>query len=87
MAARGQLQICLHHLLLVLQQSGCNHLFGKKEVSSCIKLYLFAVFFLQEDYVEYSRTGSIVKGQEHTKVKSRYEEDVFISNHTVGNNY
>ena len=36
-----------------------------------------------EHYVEYSRTGAVIKGQERAKVKSRYEEDVFINNHTV----
>jgi pre-mRNA-processing factor SLU7 len=35
-----------------------------------------------EHYVEYSRTGAVIKGQERAKVKSRYEEDVFINNHT-----
>lgn len=35
-----------------------------------------------ENYVEYSRTGAIVKGQERAKAKSKYTEDVFLSNHT-----
>ncbi|XP_065071059.1 pre-mRNA-splicing factor SLU7-like [Rhopilema esculentum] len=35
-----------------------------------------------EEYVEYSRTGKIVKGQEKAVSKSKYEEDVFINNHT-----
>ena len=38
---------------------------------------------LQEDYVEYSRHGVIVKGQEKAKTKSKYIEDVYINNHTV----
>ena len=38
---------------------------------------------LQEVYVEYSRHGTVIKGQEKAQVKSRYEEDVLISNHTV----
>ena len=38
---------------------------------------------LQEVYVEYSRHGTVIKGQEKAQVKSRYEEDVHISNHTV----
>ena len=37
-----------------------------------------------EHYVEYSRSGAVVKGQERSRVKSRYEEDVYINNHTVG---
>ena len=36
-----------------------------------------------EHYVEYSRSGTVIKGQERAKVKSRYEEDVYINNHTV----
>ncbi|XP_070539706.1 pre-mRNA-splicing factor SLU7-like [Ptychodera flava] len=35
-----------------------------------------------EDYVEYSRHGTVIKGQEKAKVKSKYEEDVWINNHT-----
>lgn len=35
-----------------------------------------------EDYVEYSRHGTVIKGQEKARVKSRYEEDVYTSNHT-----
>lgn len=41
-------------------------------------------FLIQEDYVEYSRTGSVIKGQEKAAVKSRYEEDVYNNNHKVG---
>ena len=34
--------------------------------------------------MEYSRHGTVIKGQEKARVKSRYEEDVYINNHTVG---
>lgn len=34
-----------------------------------------------EHYVEYDRMGRVVKGQE-VKAKSRYEEDVYLNNHT-----
>uniref|UniRef100_A0A1I7XGV3 Pre-mRNA-splicing factor SLU7 n=1 Tax=Heterorhabditis bacteriophora TaxID=37862 RepID=A0A1I7XGV3_HETBA len=34
-----------------------------------------------ENYVEYSRKGKVVKGEERTKIKSRYEEDVYPMNH------
>ncbi|VDQ08215.1 unnamed protein product [Trichobilharzia regenti] len=37
-----------------------------------------------ESYAEYSPTGRMIKGAEKPTVKSRYEEDVFINNHTVG---
>lgn len=36
-----------------------------------------------EDYVEYSRHGTVIKGQEKAVVRSKYEEDVLINNHTV----
>ncbi|KAJ9100531.1 mRNA splicing protein [Naganishia friedmannii] len=36
-----------------------------------------------ENYVEYSRTGSIVRGQERAVAKSKYDEDVMINNHTA----
>ncbi|KAK3095747.1 hypothetical protein FSP39_018488 [Pinctada imbricata] len=35
-----------------------------------------------EDYVEYSRHGSVIKGNEKAKICSKYEEDVYINNHT-----
>jgi pre-mRNA-processing factor SLU7 len=34
-----------------------------------------------ENYVEYSRSGRVLKGQEAAKAKSKYQEDVFINNH------
>lgn len=36
-----------------------------------------------ENYVEYSRTGRVIKGQERSKAKSKYDEDVFVNNHTM----
>ncbi|KAL1918407.1 uncharacterized protein VTP21DRAFT_3067 [Calcarisporiella thermophila] len=36
-----------------------------------------------ENYVEYSRTGRVIKGQERAKAKSKYQEDVLINNHTA----
>ncbi|KAL5234451.1 hypothetical protein ACI65C_001861 [Semiaphis heraclei] len=35
-----------------------------------------------EEYIEYSRRGDIIKGEEKGIVRSRYEEDVYPSNHT-----
>ncbi|XP_046626406.1 pre-mRNA-splicing factor Slu7 [Neodiprion virginianus] len=35
-----------------------------------------------EDYVEYSRYGKVIKGQEKQVIRSKYEEDVFPNNHT-----
>ncbi|KAK9870468.1 hypothetical protein WA026_008027 [Henosepilachna vigintioctopunctata] len=35
-----------------------------------------------EDYIEYSRSGAIIKGQEKEVIKSKYEEDVYPNNHT-----
>lgn len=36
-----------------------------------------------EEYVEYSRHGAVLKGQEKAIARSKYEEDVLINNHTV----
>ncbi|KAJ3287412.1 mRNA splicing protein [Borealophlyctis nickersoniae] len=36
-----------------------------------------------EHYVEYSQTGRVIKGQEKAAVKSKYEEDVYVFNHTA----
>ncbi|XP_012257725.2 pre-mRNA-splicing factor Slu7 [Athalia rosae] len=36
-----------------------------------------------EDYVEYSRYGKIIKGQEKQVIRSKYEEDVYPNNHTT----
>lgn len=44
---------------------------------------VFCVCILQEDYVEYSRHGTVIKGAEKPVVRSKYEEDVFTNNHTV----
>ena len=33
--------------------------------------------------MEYSRLGNVIKGQEKAVTKSRYEENVFLNNHTV----
>ncbi|XP_017329143.1 pre-mRNA-splicing factor SLU7 [Ictalurus punctatus] len=35
-----------------------------------------------EDYVEYSRHGAVLKGQEKAIARSKYEEDVLLNNHT-----
>lgn len=35
-----------------------------------------------ETYVEYSRDGRIIKGAEKPIIRSRYEEDVYLNNHT-----
>lgn len=36
-----------------------------------------------EEYVEYSRHGAVLKGQDKAVACSKYEEDVLINNHTV----
>ncbi|GBM01927.1 Pre-mRNA-splicing factor SLU7 [Araneus ventricosus] len=40
------------------------------------------IFAQTEDYIEYSRQGQIIKGMEKAVVRSKYEEDVFVNNHT-----
>ena len=41
------------------------------------------IFAQTEDYVEYNRHGKVLKGDENPVVRSRYEEDVLINNHTA----
>ncbi|KAI1794127.1 Pre-mRNA splicing Prp18-interacting factor-domain-containing protein [Ganoderma leucocontextum] len=36
-----------------------------------------------EEYLEYSRTGQVIKGKERAKTRSKYPEDVFVNNHTA----
>ncbi|MFH4983453.1 hypothetical protein AB6A40_010162 [Gnathostoma spinigerum] len=36
-----------------------------------------------ESYVEYNRKGKVIKGEERPGVRSRYEEDKMINNHTA----
>ncbi|KAG6831695.1 hypothetical protein H0H92_008338 [Tricholoma furcatifolium] len=36
-----------------------------------------------ENYVEYSRTGQVIKGKERAKARSKYPEDVYTNNHTA----
>lgn len=40
------------------------------------------IFAQTEDYVEYSRQGQVIKGTEKAIVRSKYEEDVYVNNHT-----
>ncbi|GFR18830.1 pre-mRNA-splicing factor SLU7 [Trichonephila clavata] len=52
---------------------------GEEYLQAPPKQLLFAQ---TEDYVEYSRQGQILKGMEKAIVRSKYEEDVYINNHT-----
>ncbi|KAL9887286.1 pre-mRNA-splicing factor Slu7-like isoform 1-T1 [Glossina fuscipes fuscipes] len=36
-----------------------------------------------EDYIEYSRSGKVIKGMEKPKARSIYEEDIYLSNRTT----
>ncbi|KAI9012004.1 Pre-mRNA splicing Prp18-interacting factor-domain-containing protein [Phycomyces blakesleeanus] len=51
---------------------------GAEHLESVPKELLLAQ---NENYVEYSRTGRVIRGLEKAKTKSKYEEDVFINNH------
>ena len=41
------------------------------------------IFAQTEDYVEYNRHGKLMKGEETRVVRSRFEEDKMIGNHTM----
>ncbi|ORX54917.1 hypothetical protein DM01DRAFT_1382906 [Hesseltinella vesiculosa] len=60
------------------QQSILEKYGGAEHLESLPKELLLAQ---TENYVEYSRTGRVIKGQERAKAKSKYEEDVFVNNH------
>lgn len=63
-----------------IQKSILEKYGGAKHLNIPSKDLLYAQ---TENYVEYSRTGKIIKGQEKAKVKSKYEEEVYINNHTT----
>ena len=52
---------------------------GQEHLDSVPKELLLAQ---TETYIEYNRTGKVIKGEERPAVKSRYDEDVLINNHT-----
>lgn len=41
------------------------------------------IFAQTEEYIEYARDGQILKGNEKPVIRSKYEEDIYINNHTV----
>ena len=41
------------------------------------------IFAQTENYVEYTRHGQLIKGEEKTTVRSRFEEDVINGNHST----
>lgn len=61
-----------------IQESILERYGGKEHLKVPPKALLLAQ---TEDYVEYSRTGKIIKGAEKPVVSSRYEEDIYINNH------
>ena len=62
------------------QQSVLEKYGGEEHLDAPPKELLLAQ---TEQYVEYSRLGNVTKGQERAVAKSKYEEDVYINNHTV----
>eukprot|EP00878_Enallax_costatus_P015778 GHUV01016534.1.p1 GENE.GHUV01016534.1~~GHUV01016534.1.p1 ORF type:complete len:239 (+),score=51.04 GHUV01016534.1:904-1620(+) len=70
--------------------SACTHNLQPLDICLCCRWILSAaqkppdealLLGQTEAYVEYDRTGRVIKGQE-VKKRSRYEEDVYINNHT-----
>jgi len=57
---------------LLEKYGGEEHLEAPREI----------LFSQEENYVEYSRDGRILKGRERAYEKSKYEEDVMVGNHT-----
>lgn len=74
-----------HHIVGILQGRATRtdtHITSVATVKTLFP-HSLTVCCQQEDYVEYSRHGTVIKGMERAKVKSRYEEDIYINNHTV----
>lgn len=63
-----------------VQQSVLERYGGEEHLQAPPKTLLLAQ---TEDYIEYSRDGKIIKGREKEIVRSKYEDDVFINNHTT----
>lgn len=59
----------------------CEHQYGGQEHLNAPPRELLLA--QTEDYMEYSRHGAVIKGQEKAVARSKYEEDVLINNHTV----
>ncbi|XP_056648361.1 pre-mRNA-splicing factor Slu7 [Diorhabda sublineata] len=62
-----------------IQSSVLDRYGGKEYLEAPPKTLLLAQ---TEDYVEYSRFGKIIKGAEKEVIRSKYEEDCYINNHT-----
>ena len=64
--------------------TGCNGLILCHVRQKYIKQYFKSNnSIFQEEYVEYSRCGTVLKGQEKVAMRSVYEEDAYPQNHTV----
>ncbi|KII63737.1 Pre-mRNA-splicing factor SLU7 [Thelohanellus kitauei] len=62
-----------HRRDLIKRYGGGEHMFAPpKEI----------LYSQSEEYVEYSRTGKVIKGQERAPVRSKYIEDIYPNNHT-----
>nr|CAH7765426.1 unnamed protein product [Callosobruchus chinensis] len=62
-----------------IQQNVLERYGGEEHLEAPPKSLLLAQ---TEHYVEYSRSGKVITGVEKEVIRSKYEEDVFINNHT-----
>ncbi|CAH1967445.1 unnamed protein product [Acanthoscelides obtectus] len=62
-----------------IQKSVLERYGGEEHLEAPPKSLLLAQ---TENYVEYSRSGKVITGCEKEVIRSKYEEDVFINNHT-----
>ncbi|KAG5890405.1 hypothetical protein JTB14_026287 [Gonioctena quinquepunctata] len=62
-----------------IQSSVLDRYGGEEHLKAPPKSLLLAQ---TEDYVEYSRSGKIIKGAEKEVIRSKYEEDFYMNNHT-----
>lgn len=62
------------------RDSVIEHYGGEEHLKAPPKSLLLAQ---TEHYVEYSRYGKIIKGQDRQVIRSKYEEDIYPNNHTL----
>ena len=66
-----------------LQTKKQKELFDKYGGEEHLQLPEEAASLIQtENYVEYSRSGDIIKGKNQGTARSKWDEDVYINNHT-----
>lgn len=75
-----ELDLKMNDLKETIKESILNKYGGKEYLEAPPKELIFAQ---TEDYVEYSRSGQVIKGENRASIRSIYKEDEFINSHTT----